>query len=338
MALTFPTTPADGDTYTLYGVEYTYNAAADKWVGAIITDANTLAAATRAAVRAGVGLDDLIDGDTTTTTPDNDDALVWDGANWVPDSDAWFSNKYDKSVADGLITVSSGSSTAPTSAPDWLNPDETISGTSTWTKPAAITDSTWVWFYGVGGGQGQPRGSTTSGGIGGSAHIIAMLGSQVPATIAFTIGAGGNAGNNIGANPGGNTSATIGSTNLFAQGGVEGGIMEQAGQILAGSTVDENDVVFTAGSTITLALATPPAGFNTVFAGARGSWLPPGYGLDPGVSTYAGDGGWGNQHNLGSQAGQVPGGGGGADQDISSGGRGTAGGAGNVRIYWTTGQ
>lgn len=64
MALTFPTAPADGATYVLGGITFTYTAASDSWLGAVTTGALTLPAGT-------------VNGQT----------IHWNGTAWLPETD-----------------------------------------------------------------------------------------------------------------------------------------------------------------------------------------------------------------------------------------------------------
>ena len=225
-----------------------------------------------------------------------------------------------------------GLSAAPF-APDFdplATPDVTLTSSSTWTKPA-LDASSWVtiWMIGGGGG-GRIDTDWANGGTGGNAVLFSMLASGLPASIAFTVGAGGASNSS-----GGDTSCTISGVTYIANGGIRAN-----------------------GSTMTVTPGTgvyavpynglPPFSFGAVPADSQGGWAfraspggtsvyggggggsfyggTPGYG---GVSTYGGNGG-NTTASTTCTNGATPGGGGGG----KTSGTACSGGAGRVFIYY----
>ena len=274
----------------------------------------------------------------TATPATNDTATVggvlytFDAENkWIVDDGAGgtsrtrlFSSTYNAAVTEGLITVSGGGGT-PGSAPDWLNPDATISATSTWTKPAAVTDDTWVWFYFIGGGGGgaSSHSSGSTGGGGGNAYLLAVQGSSIPATLSVTIGGGGASGGTGTGGTGGSTQVTINGNTYSATGGAGG--QYASGGDGSGADGSTSGLVASTG----LITADVSSGSNSAITalkvfGASGSSNGP---VEPTQSDFLG----GQGGNNFVRDGQVPGGGG-------SGVNNGSGARGEAYIYWSTGQ
>jgi len=101
----------------------------------------------------------------------------------------------------------------------WTSPNASYTSSTTWTKPAAVTDAHTVWFYmiGGGGGGGYPSEGREDGGAGGAAMLVCASGASLPSSVTLTIGAGGAAGDY-----GGNTSITVNGVPFNALGGPRG--------------------------------------------------------------------------------------------------------------------
>ena len=220
------------------------------------------------------------------------------------------------------------------------SPTTTISSSQTWTKPGSIGDDDWVTFYLVGGGGGGKKGSTVhanaSGGAGGAGVILSVKGSDIPATVVMTIGAGGSS--NGGA--GGDTSMVVTEGTLTAPGGA-GGSGSSAVTGPDGYYGLETVGGFSGAITGTksnggdgAAIATSTLGAHaSIYGGGGGA----GYWNDGtnyrnqqtfgGNSEYAGNGS-GASNSTGTN-GSVPGGGSGGGPTTPG-----SGGAGNIRIYY----
>ena len=68
MAVNFPNSPSNGDTFTSGGISFTYNSTDGTW-----------ASSTSAS-----GINGLSDVDTSTNAPTTGQLLQWNGSNWVP--------------------------------------------------------------------------------------------------------------------------------------------------------------------------------------------------------------------------------------------------------------
>ena len=66
----------------------------------------------------------------------------------------------------------------------WTSPNASYTSSTTWTKPAAVTDAHTVWFYmiGGGGGGGSPSEGREDGGGGGNAVLVCASGASLPSS------------------------------------------------------------------------------------------------------------------------------------------------------------
>ena len=246
--------------------------------------------------------------------------------------------------------------------PNWNSHTEEITTSSTWTKPAALSDDAWVIAYGVGGGGagGHTFANKTGfssiqkarAGAGGGAMIIALKASTLNGA-SFTIGSGGIGSTSSQGPAGGNTTITTigtGSTIYTAAGG-EGGIAANSGastggggQIIWWTRPGENDIsaswdVTGGGSGAGADTSFTPA--TEQFAGGASQGMTGNAGAGAfGVSTYAGDGVAASTTNVDGVNGGFPGGGGGATH-VNFGGSTTTtvvtgdGANGSIRLYYT---
>ena len=246
--------------------------------------------------------------------------------------------------------------------PNWNSHTEEITTSSTWTKPAALSDDAWVIAYGVGGGGagGHTFANKTGfssiqkarAGAGGGAMIIALKASTLNGA-SFTIGSGGIGSTSSQGPAGGNTTITTigtGSTIYTAAGG-EGGIAANSGastggggQIIWWTRPGENDIsaswdVTGGGSGAGADTSFTPA--TEQFAGGASQGMTGNAGGGAfGVSTYAGDGVAASTTNVDGVNGGFPGGGGGATH-VNFGGSTTTtvvtgdGANGSIRLYYT---
>ena len=266
----------------------------------------------------------------------------------------------------GITSAAAGGLDMP-SPVNFASPSQTISSSTTWTKPGSIGDNDWVTFYLVGGGaSGFKSNGNGAGGGGGAAAVIQLLGSDITGSITMTIGAGGarRTGNPTYGIKGGTTSITMGGKTLYAYGGnyqigiyggsvgesVEGtwavtyvGALPEGNSVTGGKARSTADIYYTGGAT---ANGTNGYYFNTVFGGAGGGSVQSNNVISlPNESVYAGNGGFGGTGSTSGAGnaggvtnggdGQVPGGGGGATGVGAGGGDASgAGGNGNIRIYY----
>ena len=218
-------------------------------------------------------------------------------------------------------------------APNWnpnATPNATFTSSGTWSKPT-LSDSTWIIFYGVGGGGGaNSSGSYAQGGCGGSALVMSGLAGELPSSVAVTIGAGATSYAN-----GGDTTLVSGGITIKAAGGLRITTSQPTAveQTAATSVSMPPPTNFFGPTPATILNATGgnggvrfTNGLDSIYGAAGGGG---GYGPNNqqgGTSTYAGDGGNNatNQRN-----GAAPGGG-------AAGMQGTAGNGanGSVRVYY----
>ena len=255
--------------------------------------------------------------------------------------------------------ISSASASDYPVEPNWNTHTEEITTSSTWTKPAALSDSAWVIAYGVAGGGGggysfnnRPGFSSVANaraGAGGGAMIIALKAGTLNGA-PFVIGSGGIT---VGL-AGGNTTITTTGTGgtIYTANGGGGGIAANSGgsaggggQIIWWTRPGENDVSIAwninggssgAGNS---GIGLTPA--TTEFGGgaSQGMYNNAGGGNIT-VSTYAGDGVAASATNVNGVNGGFPGGGGGATHVNFGGGTTTtvvagSGGNGSIRLYYT---
>jgi len=236
-------------------------------------------------------------------------------------------------------------------APVWnpaSTPNVTYTSSTTWTKPGTIGADDWVIFYLVGGGGSGGLGGSWSGpGMGASAAIFAGLGQYIPATIAFTVGAGGIA--NTGQVPvgGGNTTCTVNGKLFVAGAGLAyspnsaahpnpdpGSMVVPYGGDPRYAFASSGDPAPTQGGTA-FGLSDGANGQPSVFGGGSGAtnWNGNTSSIG-GVSTYAGNGGRPNASKSITN-GVVPGGGGaGIDPAQGQGSNNGNGASGSVRIWY----
>jgi hypothetical protein len=220
---------------------------------------------------------------------------------------------------------------APTFNP-LATPDFTLTSSGTWTKPA-ISATSWVtiWMIGGGGG-GNVHSSWGTGGSGAHAALFSALASGLPASIAFTVGAGGPSNTS-----GGNTSATINSILYSANGGAAASPVGSTNNAVTQGTPIYNvpynglspfDFPYDFNSSRGGNAPVANPGSNSIFGGAGGGSSYNNSTNGGGVSTYAGDGG--NTTGASCTNGGAGGGGGGGKMS----GTGCSGGAGFVKIYY----
>mgnify|MGYP001331458483 CR=1 FL=1 len=321
--MSYPTNPTAGDTHILSGKTWKYDGA------------NWLKLGLSQAVSTNVAFSDL------TSTPTT---LAGYG---ITSNDALLANA---SASDYPVE------------PNWNTHTEEITTSSTWTKPAALSDNAWVIAYGVGGGGAGGHsfnnksgfssvGSAKAGG-GGGAMIIALKASTLNGS-SLVIGSGGIGSTISNGASGGNTTITTtgtGGTTYIAYGGGGGAAANSGtsygggGEIIWWTRPGENDVSIAwnitggssgAGSSVSATVATTEFGAGASqgmqnYAGAGNTT----------VSTYAGDGVAASASNVNGVNGGFPGGGGGATY-VNFGGSTTttvvtgSGGNGSIRLYYT---
>ena len=243
----------------------------------------------------------------------------------------------------GLAILGSGDIPLPTGVPAFnptVSPNYSINSSATWTKPS-LSSATWCVIQMVGGGGASNRGNWGGGGNGGSAVVVGAIASTLPASIAFTVGAGGAPSaspSELPGSPGGDTSATINGRLYKAIGGYQNfgtssnysfptNTVQPIGSyfmVNSGVSPYEFDSTETAGGTNTKSVPDPMT--NSQFGGGAGGGTT-GYtaGGQTGTSQYAGNGGAPNNN------GSAFGGGGGGGAASSTAG---AGGAGGVKIWY----
>tara|TARA_Y100000389_G_scaffold189013_1_gene212250 strand:- start:1818 stop:2783 length:966 start_codon:yes stop_codon:yes gene_type:complete len=299
----------------------------------------------------------------------------YDGANWVklglspPEPSVAFSDLtstpttlagYGITSNDALLANASASDYPV--EPNWNTHTEEITTSSTWTKPAALSDDAWVIAYGVaGGGAGGHAFNNKSGfatvynaraGGGGGAMIIALKASTLNGA-SFVIGSGGIGSTSNGGPAGGNTTITTtgtGGTTYTSYGGGGGAVANSGsspgggGQIIWWTSPGKNDVSIAwningGSSGAAFYNYITPATTEFGGGGSQGIYNDVGAGNIT-VSTYAGDGVAASATNVNGGNGGFPGGGGGATHVNFGGGTTTtvvtgSGGNGSIRLYYT---
>ena len=217
-------------------------------------------------------------------------------------------------------------------------PQSNFTSNGTWSKPSGYSDSQWVIFYLVAGGQAGGKQYQTVGGRGGNATVVAGTYGDLPSSVAIVVGTGGTGVDTQVANPNG---GALGSeTTITAN-----GLTVKAYPWAASDGDQDPTVIFPdVGNPFvaplpnvanTMSNFTPRvglAGFSSTYgAGSGGSCTGAGVNGAGGTSTYAGNGGAGQ---TGSDAGDgvAPGGGGGSCY-LSFSGTAGDGAAGSVRVY-----
>ena len=219
---------------------------------------------------------------------------------------------------------------APTFNP-LATPNSSLTSSGTWTKPA-LSATSWVtiWMIGGGGG-GNVDASWGTGGAGAHSALFSALAGALPASIAFTVGAGG-----VGNNAGGNTSCTISGVTYTANGGGVSILGSTATAVTQGTPIynipynglSPFDFPYDYNSARGGNAPIANNGLGSIFGGAGGGSSYNGSSYNGGVSTYAGNGG----NTTGSSCTNGQAGGGGAGGRMS--GAGCSGGAGFVKIYY----
>lgn len=228
----------------------------------------------------------------------------------------------------GQVLTSAGPGLTPT----WTTPSsssssvsyETFTASGTWTKPAGISPNAIVkvQMWGGGGGGGRYSNYNGNGGGGGGYNEYIAKASDLPATVAVTVGAGGlgKTGSYGSGGKGGTTSFGIygaegggggpggnNSTNPGDDAGIGGGVIK------SGVFVGYMNGWTGGGELLTR---------NSIFGGGCGS----SGGFQVGVSVYGGDGG---RESVNGGLGNAPGGGGAGNGTNSNGSNGAIG---EVRI------
>lgn len=312
MAISFPSNPADGDTYSHGGVTYTWDASPGYWKGQFSVP--------------------TIPGDVSDLTDTTN--LLFDGA---------FSSLTGKptTLAGYGITDGGGGSDYP-SVPDWTSPSTTISTTTTWSQ-GSLNDNDWVIAYAVGGGGATSEydagasGSdqySTGGGGGGGAYILAIRAVSLNgATLTVGAGAIGTGTRQTNAPSGGSSVISLTSGQTYTAGGGQGGTSSSGGG--GGGTGGTGGYLWYVAPGLADPFAatnfsggdggrgTSIAGGSVTFGGGGGAGGHSSGG-PAGTSTYAGNGG-AFRANGGS-----PGGGAGHDRDAGH----TDGGSGSIRLYY----
>jgi hypothetical protein len=199
----------------------------------------------------------------------------------------------------------------------WTSPNASYTSSTTWTKPAAVTDAHTVWFYmiGGGGGGGSPSEGREDGGGGGNAVLVCASGASLPSSVTLAIGSGGSAGSS-----GGATSITVNGVAFSATGGSRGSNNRSSGTERDGANGTSLGKNFTAAYStggIGVAYDFDISGYFGAGGGRKNS---------SGAAGQAGGflgGTGGTRWNSGS----APGGGGGAE---------ASGAAGAIYIFWGT--
>tara|TARA_R110001592_G_scaffold251228_2_gene513883 strand:+ start:973 stop:2127 length:1155 start_codon:yes stop_codon:yes gene_type:complete len=260
------------------------------------------------------------------------------------------------------VTASSGGTPAVVFPSNWASPSETFNSSGTWSK-GSLSDDDYVWFLMVGGGQGGGgRANTTTiarGGEGGLAMLLYGK-AEVFNGGAYVIGSGGAGSTVPYGNPGGATYFTFLAANYVA-GATERttGTADQnsATPTAVTNVLELNKGVISSANYLSSSDATPhifglgvlPSNYTTFLKSSNASEATGGSALGSvfsgggGCSALASasnvgkislfSGGGGASSSSGSpSAGTFPGGGGGASS-VVAGATGSAGAAGQIRVY-----
>ena len=230
--------------------------------------------------------------------------------------------------------------------PSWnpaSTPNETLTGSGTWTKPSrAATD--WVVFFMVGGGCGGTKSYGGSRNAGGNAQIVYGTIADLPSSLTYSVGAGGAANQNGDGFAGNDTTLTGNGRTFTAEKGAASDSNPnqtnepnpfRTNQFGTGvQKITNNETGIQGGKPVN------PSTYsnyltNAVFGGGGGG-VGTGQGINNypgGVSLYSGNGGAGSYTGSGGY-GTVPGGAGGST--YYNAGTARDGAAGNIRVYYIT--
>ena len=264
------------------------------------------------------------------------------GGTQVISSSRVLSNVSGLKTVGGTAILGSGDIPLPTGVPAFnpsIAPNYSITSSATWTKPS-LSSTTWCVIHLIGAGGAGNHANWGGGGNGGSAVVIGAIASTLPASIAFTVGAGGGiaAGGVNPGSPGGDTNATINGRLYKAIGGYQSfgtssnyseaiNTLQPSGayfMVNSGVSPYEYDSTETAGGTNVK--IQPNTIHNSQFGGgAGGGTTAYTNGGQTGISQFAGNGGAPNNNGV------APGGGGGGGNTATVNGNGASGG---VKIWY----
>jgi hypothetical protein len=204
--------------------------------------------------------------------------------------------------------------------------EQIFTASGTWTKPVAAPSTAMVRFeiWGGGGGGGRMSNYNGNGAGGGGYHSNTVKASDLAATVAVVVGAGGlGKTGSYGNGAGGGTSsfgvyeATGGSGGGGSHTGTNPGDTQGTGGDAGKSGVDFTTQIYTGGGTLAP---------SVLFGGGAGSAFD---NLPAGVSGYGGNGG---TSGVNGGVGNIPGGGGAGNGTNTNGSDGARG---EVRVYTT---
>lgn len=308
MAINFPASPSNGDTYSYSGKTWTYDGTAGKW-----EPTNILSDVTATATELN-----YMDGVTSAVQTQLDSKA---SSNSLGTASA-----LDVGIGANQVVQLNGSGQLPTVDGSQLTgisgvaaEQETFNSSGTWTKPAGVT---WVqiecWGGGGSGCQGNFAGQTSGGGGGGAYTRTVVLASTLGSTETVTVGAGGAATTNNTGVAGGETSFGSVTSAKGGKGGINNAVAPSV-PYARFNTATASETMFLAFSYAGMPGSGQPYwGGNTIYGGGGGGGSKSGVGREGGTSVFGGAGGAGGANSAGV-AGTAPGGGGGGSDTAISG-------------------